>query len=93
MEPLATRQRIHKVPSHGPLLVCPPSPPIDVEMILEVPTPTLVVVDNDMVEMLRVEFAKCKSDHEQELELVCMEHPNKVQGLRARIENLTISAR
>lgn len=36
---------------------------------------------------------KCKLDHVCELELVRMEHVNEVQGLRARIEELTILAR
>jgi hypothetical protein len=38
-------------------------------------------------------LAKCKLDHVCELELVRMEHAYKVQGLRARIETLTILAR
>ena len=69
------------------------STPVDVEMTSEAPTPPLVVDDNDMVEALRVELAKCKSEHERESELVHMEHVNKVQGLRARIQELTILAR
>jgi hypothetical protein len=43
---------------------------VDVEMTLEVPTPPLVVVDNDVVEVVTAELMNCKSDHEQELELV-----------------------
>ena len=47
-------------------------------------TPPLVVADNDVVEALRVELAKCKSNHEQEMELVHLEHTNKVKRLKAR---------
>ena len=36
-------------PPPGPCLVCPESLPIDMEMTLEVPTPPLVVVHNDVV--------------------------------------------
>jgi hypothetical protein len=35
---------------HGPCLVCPPSGRVNVEMTLEVPTPPLVVADNDVLE-------------------------------------------
>ena len=68
-------------PPHGPHLVYPPFPTFDVEMTSEVPTPPLIIVDNDVVEALKVELAKCKSNRERELELVHMEHVNKVQGL------------
>ena len=54
---------------------------------------TLVVVDNDMVEALRVELAKCKSYHEKALVLGYLEHTNKVQGLKAWVEELTIFVR
>ena len=81
VEPLARLQRIHMTPPQGPCMVCPPSSLIDVDMTAEVPTPPLVVADNDMVKALRVE-----SDHKRELDLVRMEHTNEVQGLKARIE-------
>lgn len=80
IEPLAMRQRIQMTSPHGPLLVCSPSLLIDMEMTLEVPTPPLVVADNDMVEALRAELAKCKLDHKWELELVYMEHTNDVHS-------------
>ena len=53
------------------------------------PTPPLVVADNDVVETLRAELAKCKLDHEQELEMVRRAHAKEVQGLKAEIARLT----
>lgn len=44
-------------------MVCPTSWPVNVETTSEVPTTPLVVADNNMVEALRVELAKCKSYH------------------------------
>ena len=60
---------------------------------MKVPTPPLVVADNDVVEALRVELAKCKLDHKRDLELVHIEHANEVHGLKAWIEVLTNLAR
>lgn len=51
-----------------------------VEVILEVPTPSLVVANNDIVEMLRAKLAKCKSNHKSKLELVYFEYANTVQA-------------
>lgn len=42
------------------------------------------------METLTVELAKCKSDNEHESELVCMEHMNEVQRLKAHIEELIV---
>lgn len=80
VEPPAMQRRIHMTPPHGLRLICPLSLLINVEMTLEVPTPPLVVADNNMVEALRAELAKCKVDHEWELKLVCMEHVNEVRS-------------
>jgi hypothetical protein len=46
------RQGIYMTSSHGPRLVCSLFLPVDVEMTLEVPTPPLVVANDDIVEML-----------------------------------------
>lgn len=88
VEPPTRRQRIHLTPPSDTRLVCPPSSPVDVDMTSEEPTPQLLVEGNDVVEALRAELAKCKLDHERELELLRLEHANEVQGLRARIEEL-----
>ena len=48
IEPLAKQQRIHMTPPLGPCLVCPPPSLVDVEMKSKVPTPPLVVVDNNV---------------------------------------------
>lgn len=70
-------------------MVCSLSSPIDVKMTLEGPTLSFVVADNDVVEALRGELEKCKSDHERELELARMEYANEVHSLKACIEELT----
>ena len=49
-------------PPYESQLICPRSLPVDVEMTLEVPTPPLVVADNDVMEALRAELAKRKSN-------------------------------
>lgn len=46
-----------------------------------------------MVEALRVELARCKSDHEQKLEVVNLKNAKKVQDSKAWIEELINSAR
>ena len=78
---------------HGSRLVCPPSSLVDVNMILEVPTLPVVVVDNKVLKALRVELVEGKSDHEWKLELVHLEQRNEVQRLRAWIKELTIFVR
>lgn len=90
IEPLAKWQRIHMTPPHGPCLVCPPSSPLDVEMTSEVPTPPLVGTNNDVVEALRVESAKCKLDDGWELELIQMKHTNEVIGWRPGLKSWLI---
>jgi hypothetical protein len=50
-------------PPYGLHLVCPLALLVNVEMTSEVPTPPLAIVDNDVVEALRFELAKCKLDH------------------------------
>ena len=52
IKPPTMRQGIHMTLPHEPCLVCPLSLLVDVEMTLEVPSPPLVVVDDDMVEVL-----------------------------------------
>ena len=42
-----------------------------------------------MVDVLTAKLAKCKSDHEQELELVRLQQANEVQELKSQIEELT----
>lgn len=58
-------------------MVCPLSLPVDVGVTSKVPIPPLVVVDNDMVEALKDELVKCKSDHERQLELTCFKDMKK----------------
>jgi len=89
VEPPSRRQRVHMTPHHEPWLVCPPSSPVDTEMVPAEPTPPLVVADNDVVEALRAELAKCKLDHERGLEMVRREHGREVEGLKAEIAMLT----
>lgn len=50
-------------PPHAPRLVGPPISLVDVEMKLEVPTPSLVVTENDVVEALRVELENYNTYH------------------------------
>ena len=76
-------------PPGEPLFVCPPSSPVDVDMVSAFPLPSLQVVDNDVVEALRAELAKCKLDHEREMESVRREHAREVHGLKANIDELT----
>src|SRR5665213_3516984 len=89
VEPPSRRQRVHMTPHHEPWLVCPPSSPVDTGMVPAEPTPPLVVADNDVVEALRAELAKCKLDHERGLEMVRREHGREVEGLKAEIAMLT----
>ena len=48
---------------HDPRLVCPPSLPIDVEMIFKVPKIPLVDFDNDAVEALKSGLVECMLDY------------------------------
>jgi hypothetical protein len=60
IEPYAKQQKIHMTPPNGTRLVCPSFFPVDVKITSEVPKPSLVVIDNDLVEALRVELVRCK---------------------------------
>lgn len=51
--------------------------------------PHHLVVDNDVVKVLRDETVKRKLDHEWELELIGQKLMNKDQDLKAEIEGLT----
>lgn len=57
-------------PPQETFFVCPTSLPIDVNMDYVIPLPQLQVVDNEVVEALRAELAKCKFDHEWEMESI-----------------------
>lgn len=70
-------------------MVCSMCLPIDVKMTSEGPTLSFVVANNDVVEALRGELKKCKSDHKRELELARMEYANEVRSLKACIKELT----
>ena len=52
IKPPSMQQGIHMTSLHGHCLVCLLSLLVDVEMTLEVPTPPLVVANDDMVEAL-----------------------------------------
>src|SRR5665213_1517203 len=93
VEPPSRRQRVDMSHMSTNQLVPPPSSPVDVDMAMDGPPPQLEVAHNDVVEALRSELAKCKLDHERELEFVRREHSNEVAGLNARIDELTEVAR
>lgn len=62
------------------LLSYSPSLLVDVDRTTKNSTSQLLIVEIDVVKVLKVELAKCK----WELKLVYLEHANEVQGLRIR---------
>lgn len=76
--------QLHIRTPHGPVLVCPPSSLVNEEVTSKVSIAQVLAIDHDMVEALRAELAKLKSDHELGLEYVILQYTNNMWDLKEK---------